>query len=289
MHVFVTGGSNGKSSLEALILTCFGDYATSIPAGILTTKRIDPGRPMPELMACKNKRLVFFNETEEGTNVNSAVLKELTGGDKLMIRGMYAKEPDCFVFHALPILLCNNMPNVNDRTNAMWRRIVSIPFSTKFVLEPRPEFQSEQLMVEGIEQKFPLWKNIFATCLVQNRYDTMMGYDEDEPILDYLKIPDSVINNTKKYRRDTDYIADFVLDCLEITGKKEDLCAWTSQMCPTFKVWFKNNCPNDKEPNPSIIRNLLKDFLKCDFGTFHTPHEKKNTYGWKGVRLSFQH
>ena len=42
-------GSNGKSMLQRLIKECFGDYCVSVTANVLTSKRIDPGKPNPEM------------------------------------------------------------------------------------------------------------------------------------------------------------------------------------------------------------------------------------------------
>ena len=212
---------------------------------------------------------VSFVFREENCTVNSAILKELTGGDEISGRRLYDKEMDTFIFRALPVVLCNTMPNVNDRTNAMWRRIVSVPFQAKFVTHPRPEVPQERLMDPNICERFQEWKDVFATFLVDQRYTEIMQNE------DYLEIPEHVINNTKTYQRDTDYIADFIQECLEVTNKKEDFASWAHLVHPEFKRWFKAACPNDKEPNQIVIRNLLKGALKLEYGFQYAAESKK--------------
>lgn len=45
--------------------------------------------PTPEIVALKNKRVVFINETREGARLNEARVKYLTGNDTISGRGLH--------------------------------------------------------------------------------------------------------------------------------------------------------------------------------------------------------
>ena len=59
-------GSNGKSMLQRLIKECFGDYCVSVGANVLTSKRVDPGKPNPEMYVTSDDlvflMMVFFRD-----------------------------------------------------------------------------------------------------------------------------------------------------------------------------------------------------------------------------------
>ena len=68
------GGQNGKSTEFETISGLLGDYAHAADAQVLLSPR-DRGVATPEIVAVKNKRAVFINETGESDHLNESRVK----------------------------------------------------------------------------------------------------------------------------------------------------------------------------------------------------------------------
>ena len=248
-------GSNGKSMMQRLVRDVFGDYCVSVSANILTAKRVDPGRPNPELLLMRNKRIAFFNESEDETNINSGILKELCGMDAVSYRGLYEPTMTSFVMTALPILLCNTKPNVPDRTNAIWRRLTAIPFLANFTETPNPTNFCDRKLVHNIADRIPAWKDYFATLLITSGYKTFIDNDED------YGIPPSVMASTNEYKVETDYFIRVFPGQLQVTGKKEDCILW-NLIYLRFTNWFRAHHPNEKVPSKKVVKPQIEKIIK---------------------------
>lgn len=208
------------------------------------------------------------------------VVKQLAGGDEFSGRDLYKKN-DPFVFNAMPILLCNEMPKMTDRSYAMMRRIIPLPFEAKFVACPKPENPCEKLMDPYINDKFEAWKHVFASYLVDNRYKDLMRNEFN------IVIPKKVEDFRLKYQKDTDYIADFLHERFEITKRNEDYLSF-AHVWPFFSAWFKSICPSDPVPNRSRVQKNINKSLKLqDVETVRVPKDgsKGDTPGWRGVKM----
>jgi len=124
-------GSNGKSTLIGAVMSLLGDYARALKASALMR---DPhargGGADPELAALVGARFVAAQEPQSG-ELDTARLKEWTGGDAIQAREMY-KSPFQFVPQFKPWLSTNERPEVPEATVGIWRRIRLIPFTVSF-------------------------------------------------------------------------------------------------------------------------------------------------------------
>jgi len=273
----VTAGSNGKTMLEKFIRQCFGDYACTVTANVLSSRRVDPGKPNPELMSLKNKRIAFFNEIEESTTINSAIIKELTGMDEVAYRGLYDSNLSKFVMTCIPVLLCNNKPEVQDRTNAIWRRIRTIPFTANFTMTPDPKNPKDRLAMDNIPVKIMEWKNFFSTFLIEVMYKEFEVDGED------YCIPDSVMNSTKGYKEDTDIVKEWFEEEMVMTNKKEDCVVW-SQCWVAFYRWFQNHHPGEVVFKKKIVKPQMERVYGQSCTARLNPVTKKTFLGWMGFR-----
>ena len=111
LAVFHGNGANGKSVLVNTVLAVLGeDYAMTAMPDLLLARR---GEHHPtEIATLFGKRLLVCHETGAGRRLNEALVKWLTGGDKLQARRM---REDFWEFHPThkAILVTNYKPEVH--------------------------------------------------------------------------------------------------------------------------------------------------------------------------------
>jgi phage/plasmid-associated DNA primase len=124
------GGGNGKGLLNELTQFMLGNYAYILPANILVGA-MKQGN-CPEIANMNNKRLVFVREPNPDLKFNCATIKEITGGGEINARLNYSN--DCKTnLNMTFVLECNDKPKLNEVNDALMRRILDIPFKSKFV------------------------------------------------------------------------------------------------------------------------------------------------------------
>jgi phage/plasmid-associated DNA primase len=200
------------------------------------------------------------------------VVKELTGSDPLSCRDLYEKK-QTFCLQCVPVLLTNNLPNVGDRGNAIWRRLVSVPFNARFV--ENPQSLHEKKIDENMEPKFVAWRDVFSTFLVDIQYRKFVESGDD------LHIPPAVYEFTAEYRSSTDYIAEFVQECLEMTTLKDDVVTW-KHLFEEFLIWFKTQHKNENAPDKTVAAKLFSDKFKQKIDNYSKI--KPNVRGFWGVK-----
>ena len=87
---------NAKSKIEELLQAVFGSYCIILPPSFITGKRTQSSGATPELIRCKYAKLVILQEPNKGDTLNSGIIKEMTGGDKIYARGLFEKELKLF-------------------------------------------------------------------------------------------------------------------------------------------------------------------------------------------------
>ena len=138
--IFLYGpGGNGKSVFVNTTMFLMGDYATmaSMDTFTVTQQRVHE----TELARLQGARLVVANETEEGRSWAEAKIKSLTGGDRIAARFM---RQDFFEFDPQFKLMIvgNHQPNLRNVDDAIRRRLLIVPFTTKPVT-PNSNLQAE--------------------------------------------------------------------------------------------------------------------------------------------------
>lgn len=86
-------GGNGKGAYASLKTRAFGDYVISLPAAFITDKQDIKGKPLPELVQAKPKRITIISEPRRGVEAHDAFLKNTSGEDEISVRTLH-KLPD---------------------------------------------------------------------------------------------------------------------------------------------------------------------------------------------------
>lgn len=193
-------GANGKSTLFHIITKILGDYASQLPVESLMASKSDQH---PTILAdLRGVRFILASEPEEGRRFNEGLLKQITGGEKIVARRM-REDFTRFDSTAKLWIMGNHKPNIRGTDNAIWRRINLIPFN---VTIPK-EKQDKELWVklEAEQEGILLWMEKGRRNWLRNG----------------LNPPDEVLIATQEYRNEMDVIQDFINEHVE-----EDIGNW---------------------------------------------------------------
>ncbi len=183
-------GANGKTTYVEAVMFALGDYAMPADPDLLMARN---GEVHPTGCAdLLGKRLVSTAETKEGRRFDLALLKRLTGGDTIKARFM---RQDFFSFKPSHLLLMatNHLPQIEETTEAVWRRVRVIPFVVQIPDHERDESLGDQLEAE-------------ADAVLRWVVDGWVDY-RDRGSLDE---PDQVCVATDNYRTDADVVGRFI-------------------------------------------------------------------------------
>lgn len=128
MIIAYGGGANGKSTFWNCVARVLGNYSGKISAEALTMncKR----NVKPEMAELKGKRLIIASELEEGTRLNTGMVKQLCSTDPIQAEKKY-KDPFSFDPSHTLVLYTNHLPKVSANDDGTWRRLIVIPFNAK--------------------------------------------------------------------------------------------------------------------------------------------------------------
>lgn len=126
-------GGTGKSVWGKLDTAMLGDYAATIPAGVVlsTYGNQNAEAATPFAMMMLGRRKVYIHETKDTATLDETKLKLLSGGDKLALRGNY-KDGQMYSQTATITLITNNLPHITNLDAATRDRMAVIPFRCRF-------------------------------------------------------------------------------------------------------------------------------------------------------------
>ena len=197
------GGANGKTTTNETVSTILGeDYSTRTPTETLLVKR-NEGIPN-DLAKLKGQRFVYASETSEDKKLAEALIKDLSGGDKIAARFMRA---EWFTFRPTfkLWLSTNHKPVIRGTDDAIWDRIRLIPFTVRI-----PE--SERIGHSEMFERFRAEHSGILAWLVRGCLDWQKAG---------LGVPEEVKEATGQYREEMDLIGDFIKERCEVSKDAE--------------------------------------------------------------------
>jgi putative DNA primase/helicase len=219
-------GRNGKTIMLETIQSVLGPLSGAIsPDVLLDSKAGSKGQATPHLCALQSKRPVWASETNEGRRLDSAQIKLATGGDTLTVRPLYGQQYSFTPTHTL-FLLTNRLPHAPADDNALWDRIIVIPFNMRFVDNPNGpnERQRDPNLKQALEQELSgilAW--LVRGCLAWQR--------------DGLRVPSFLHAATNTYRRDEDDVQQFIDDVCYI-GAADSIS--TKELYKAYQAWCED-------------------------------------------------
>lgn len=203
-YVMQGKGSNGKSMIEMLMELTFGDYGTSVSTTVFTRKKPDSGAANPDIITIKCRRYIHTGEPDDNEKINTAIMKQYTGGDRVAARGLFADQ-EKFSITGKIFMSCNDLPPVSKTDNGTWRRIRVIPHISTFkdpgdaAINPDNHIYEKDL---DLENKLRHWRTAFLGILV--------WYYQEHYLTHGLKEPASVTAASDKYKQESDMFMQFI-------------------------------------------------------------------------------
>lgn len=204
MIIAYGGGANGKSTFWNTIARVLGNYSGKISAEALTMncKR----NVKPEMAEMKGKRLIIASELEEGTRLNTGMVKQLCSIDPIEAEKKY-KDPFHFDPSHTLVLYTNHLPKVSANDDGTWRRLIVIPFNAKITGKSDIKNFSDHLF-ENAGPAILSWIIEGAEIAIKK------GFKFTEP-----KVVEDAIQS---YREDNDWLGQFIEDHCEVAVSYEE-------------------------------------------------------------------
>lgn len=201
--MFIGDGANGKSQLLNLMKLAIGELGEKVEVTLLTRKRTNANEANTEKIKLMNKRFAFLSEPEDGEKINISLLKELTGSEEIVARGLY-QESMSFVMEAKLFLACNELPEIKGEDTALWRRIRVIDFPSRFVDDPKDmnEYKIDRTLPSRMREDVT-WRQTFMNLLLDY-------YNKDVPE------PAEVKFKTNEYRQENNNFITWVEDNIRL-------------------------------------------------------------------------
>jgi P4 family phage/plasmid primase-like protien len=264
-YIFTGSGSNSKSLLLNLVQKSIGDYYCILPIALLTQKRQASNSAQSELERTKGRRLAVMQEPGENEKINIGLMKELSGGDRILCRGLF-KEPIEFRPQFKMIMTCNELPEVPSDDGGTWRRIRVVEYTSKFVDKPDPKISIEFPIDPDLTEKLDRWADTFISMLIEQHKDL-------DPKT--MTEPMEVRIATEGYKKNNDIIGQFISDKMERDETSTERVL-VNKSFSDFRTWaFQIVQKGKKIPD----RNQFRAYMEKQFGVYPA-----NGKGWKGIR-----
>lgn len=281
-YILTGTGGNGKSKLIELLDLALGDYSKGVSVALLTKKRADSNAAQPELAITKGCRVIKFQEAEENSKLNTGLLKELTGGDKITCRGLF-QDPIEFKPQFTPFFICNDKPELPAHDDGTWRRVRIIDFPSRFMpieLNPNPLLNQYPIDYE-LSEKIKDWAEAFLWILIETYKECKKngGFSEPKEVLEY----------TDAYRKKNDIFNSFLNECMIV---EMSALFYLNDAFRIYKDWHKENYAgtSQKPEKKDKLREYLTKRLGKEYDPTQSTHKpanyKQNGTCWLGYKLS---
>ena len=190
-------GANGKGSFLNTLADLLGDYSWNMPFS--TVEQQQRTSTSNDVAALHGRRFVIASETNDGTRLNEARIKALTGCDPMTARFLYS---ELFTFRPVGKfwLAVNHKPVVRDDSYGFWRRVRLVPFLRTF---PVCATLADELYAE-------------ASGILRWAVEGCLAWQRDG-----LVVPSAVITATGDYQAENDVLADFLEECCDLSPHVE--------------------------------------------------------------------
>jgi len=213
-------GGNGKGLLNELTEIMMGNYCYILPSQILL-QNIKTGANV-EIFNMNKKRLVITREPDDEQLLNCSTIKEICGGNNINARDLYSSNTKTTLNLTL-IMECNKKPKLSETTDAMARRILDIPFKSKFVdkcnYDKMNEKQKEGVYIINQYYKTNDFKEKYKIALFHILLEHHIEYCKNDNI---LPMTDEIIQRNNDYLKNSNEMINFMLDNYIITDNEND-------------------------------------------------------------------
>ena len=209
------GGGNGKSVFLNCLLHVLGDYGVTCPSEVFTIQRFEAH---PEaIMRLRGARLIVSSEIAAGARWNEERIKAITGGEKVVARGMRESSVE-FSFCGTLLIAGNNKPELSAVNNAIKRRMHLVPFAAHIDEDDVNKNLAETLKREA----GGILKWMIEGCSAWK--------------MEGLRRPEAVEAATIEYFADEDHVRQWIDECCDYHPDATERTA-TSTLFASWRNW----------------------------------------------------
>jgi putative DNA primase/helicase len=251
-------GATGKTATIETIKTTLGDYASTADFETFLKRRGDSGI-RNDIARLAGARMVVSVEVDDGKHLAEGLIKQITGGDTVTARYLYAEAFEYSPQFTL-WLVANARPRVHADDDALWRRILQVPFTEVIPPHERDPELKRALRTDPDERAAVLaW--LVQGCLEWQQ----RGLDVPERVRDY----------TNEYRAENDPIAEWIADDCHLGDQH-----WTA--AKTLRAAYEHWCEESGQ-KPLDASRAWGKALKAHGCTRARRHDG---HGWQGIGLT---
>lgn len=243
LPIFWGTGSNGKSTLLALVDDILGDYGKKASQQLFISQR-DKGAS-PELLDLRGVRFTYTSEGLDENKIAEDRIKSLTGGDMITARALYGKYYVQFSPSHTIFLAANNKPNIQGQNEGIWRRVKLIPFTARFIHDPVTDmdYKIDVNIGKKLQKEQEWWLAQFVLKAIQVQKDGLHDIHE-------------VVEETTRYQNESDFLGEWLQENCKIghDEKVEYKYVWEN-----YRMWCIGN---DEKP----VRKLTFGKMLADRG-----------------------
>lgn len=221
-------GSNGKTTFVNAVMGILGpDYSMKAATDFLMIKKFQ-GHPT-EKADLFRKRFVICSETDESGRLDEAMVKDLTGREKIRARRMREDNWEFEPTHKIA-LMTNHLPQIRGTDHGIWRRIRKIEFGKQFWNPDIGETGPQELMRDNtLADRIQAEYSGILTWMVKGA----IAWHQDGELA-----PKSVSNWTNEYRASQDVLKTFIEECC-VEGINESVTP--GDLYTRFAKWAKES------------------------------------------------
>ncbi|WP_284325874.1 phage/plasmid primase, P4 family [Cypionkella aquatica] len=264
-------GANGKSVLMEVMARLLGSYAATAKIESLTGQnRRSGGDATPDLINIVGARMVRTSEPEKGVQWQEGLIKQLTGGEPILVRDLNEK-----FFEVTPIfkltIAGNHAPDIRGMDDGIWRRLMIVPFDVQI---PKAEKIPYDTLVKSLLDEGP---GILNWMVEGARYYLEGG----------LAPPDQVVNATDTLRADADPYGKFLDTNCIVTGDGSDSISSRELMqCFTYWQMQMGETPYKERTISLAMKDHSRRWRSRKTGKQFTARETGRFNGYDGLRLT---
>ena len=245
-------GANGKSTFIEALARLFGPYARTLNAETLTgTTSRSGSQASPDLAQLPGARMVRISELARGEPLREALVKQLTGGEPMMVRHNYGN-----FFEFRPAFKAsmsgNDRPRIDGVDHGIWRRIALVVWGVTIADEERRE-------MEAVLGEFAAERAGILNWLIKGALAYLEGG---------LVEPPEVKEATRAYRADMDQVQGFIDACVTRlqppTPPDEPVQVPSRMLYESYESWCLANAMKPWSEKAFSQTMVKKGFVKID-------------------------
>lgn len=204
IHAGLNGSAgNGKTKFFTALEYALGSYIQKFKIELLVCKqRGEANRPDPEVATWRGRRILFSTEPNPEDKLHSGILKEKSGGEKVVYRLLFSNQMQEYHPQFKLHLMCNVPPQVDGGDTGVQRRMRILAYQSRFVpaSEAKPEehmYTADPTFIEAFKDDTTIRMEFLRYLL--DHYDH--GYD--------YQMPEAVKVNSSRYLNANDAVRQF--------------------------------------------------------------------------------